>query len=170
MKRDENKSRVMPIRWLALLLTNNFAGCAAFDHQTLENEPHAVIHVVNENTSSFDYWTVARIDGLPVRFRKVFRVRPGEHEIVVRVSETISDRYTGLSAGAPLSDNRPSLNVDSSGRMTATEGSPFGEVTQMANLNVESHQVSYHTNKITVEAGWTYELDGYRLTKMQPGS
>ena len=54
--------------------------------------------------------------------------------------------------------------------MTATEGSPFGEVTQMANLNVESHQVSYHTNKITVEAGWTYELDGYRLTKMQPGS
>lgn len=169
MKRDENKSRVMPICWLALLLTINFAGCVSFDHQTLESEPHAVIHTVNENTSSFDCWTVAKIDGLPVRFRKVFRVRPGEHEIVVRVSETISDRYTGLSAGASLSDNRPNLNVDSSGRMTATEGSPFGGM-QMANLNVESHRVSYHTNKITVEAGWIYELDGYRLTKMQPGS
>ena len=167
MKRDENKSRVMPIRWLALLLTINFAGCASFDHQTLENEPHAVIHVVKENASSFDYWTVARIDGLPVRFRKVFRVRPGEHEIVVRVNETITDSYTGLSAGASLSDNRPNLNVDSSGRMTATGGSPFGGM-QMANLNVESHRVSYHTNKITVEAGWTYELDGYSLTKTQP--
>ena len=74
------------------LLTINFAGCASFDHQTLENEPHAVIHVVKENASSFDYWTVARIDGLPVHFRKVFRVRPGEHEIVVRVNETITDR------------------------------------------------------------------------------
>ena len=157
----------MPLRWFAPLVIIPFAGCASFDHQTLENEPHAVIQMVKENDASFDYWTVVKMDGLPVRFRRVFRVRPGEHEVVVRVNETITDNYAGLSAGASLSDNRPNVNLASSGQMTITGGQPFGGM-QMANLNVESHQISYHTNKITVEAGWTYELDGYGLTKTQP--
>jgi hypothetical protein len=151
---------------LALLLIFIVAGCAHFESQTLENEPHAVIHVVKVRGSSSEYGS-SKIDGLPVRFHKIFRVRPGEHEVVVCLLETATDSYTGLTAGAPLWDSRANVNMSSSGQMTVTGIQPLGGM-QMANLNMESRQVSNYTNTISVEAGWTYELDGYSLTKTQP--
>jgi hypothetical protein len=152
---------------LALLLAFAVAGCAHFENQTLENEPHAVIHLVKLRGYFSDYWAVSKIDGVPVRFHKTLRVRPGEHEVVVCLLETTPGSYTGLTAGAPLSDSRANVNMSSSGQMTVTGFQPLGGM-QMANLNVESREVSYCTNKISVEAGWTYELDGYNLTKTQP--
>ena len=152
---------------LALLLIFIVSGCAHFENQTLENEPHAVIHLVKLRGMFSDYYAVSKMDGALVRFHKTLRVRPGGHEVVVCLLETSTDSYTGLGAGVSLSDSRANVNVSSSGQTTVNGVQPFGGM-QMANLNVESREASYYTNKISVEAGWEYELDGYNLTKTQP--
>jgi hypothetical protein len=59
------------------------AGCARFQHQASEPEPHGLINVAEYSSASRDHGAVARIDGIPVRAGREYRVVPGEHRVTV---------------------------------------------------------------------------------------
>lgn len=78
-------------RLFAIGLSMLLAGCATFEHQTTEMEPHAVITVVKPWEVAVGERVVKSLDGLPVSGGKSYRVRPGGHAVVVEFTELISE-------------------------------------------------------------------------------
>jgi hypothetical protein len=155
------------IAGIAVLL----AGCAHFEQQTGELEPHGLVVVVKPTDFVGEVGLVKRFDGLAVSAGKTYRVRPGEHTVVVQFVETMIETSqpataTLFSVGTPLPEQPANVHVSESGEATVTGQQPFPGM-QMANLSIERRRVRYATNAISVQAGWRYELEGDRVTAKQ---
>ena len=147
------------------------SGCARFQHQTREAEPHAVV-VIGVGAGRHDGAIVRRIDGLPVRPGREYRMTPGQHQLTLMVFEEI-DQTTrmGVHLGAKHAGAPPgTLVVPDSGEPVLNDASPFPFRSTIRPLNVRTKGwlVSYTTNSVTVEAGCRYVLDGERTTKTRP--
>lgn len=105
-------------------------GCVRFQHQTGPSEPHGLVIVINHSDFQGDYGMVKSLDGLPVRRGRPYRVKPGEHDVIVRNVETVTWVIEGdESAGV----------------------APQAVIRQLPVLT---------TNKIRIQAGGQYELEG----------
>ena len=147
---------------MAMLL----AGCAHFEPQTSELEPHGVVAVVKPLDFAGEAGVVKKLDGLAVRAGRTYRVKPGEHTVVVRFVETVietSKPVTLFGIGTPSTEQAADVHVSESGKTTVTGERPFSGM-QPVNLSVETRRIRYTTNSISVQAGWRYELDGDRVT------
>jgi hypothetical protein len=73
----------------SLLLSGSLLGCTSFQHQTTELEPHALITVIKpwENQPG----VLKSLDGLPVSAGKTYRVRPGQHTVVMGFTELVTE-------------------------------------------------------------------------------
>ena len=72
---------------LLLGIATMAGGCASFEHQTTESEPHSVVRFVRAGDSGAPRREPSSIDGQSVRNGKDYRVRPGEHTVVFRFVE-----------------------------------------------------------------------------------
>lgn len=142
------------------------AGCATYESTVSESEPHAVIRFVRPAESSLDQRTVKKLDGLPVRLGRDYRIAPGNHEVVVRVVETGGDSYSPVTVGAASADTAATVNMSQSGQMTVSGTQPFAAM-QPVNLDIESRQLNDLPQILTIEAGWLYEFDGYENKKIR---
>jgi len=134
-----------------------------------ESAPHGVVCFVRPAEASFDQRAVEKLDGLPVRYGRQYRVIPGNHEVVVRGTEIRVNSYkpmtTRLFGNSTGASGRPAtVNVPVSGQASVSGVQPFAGQ-QMVNLNVESRERFEVTNVLRVEVGWLYEFDGYTTTK-----
>ena len=146
---------------LALLL----AGCARFEHQTNESEPHGVVVVIAAPSDFPDSPVVKKLDGLAVRAGRTYRVKPGEHEVTIRMVERGVTTYKPMSVGAGHGGEQPAtLNMSQSGRSEVTGMQP-NSGPQPVNINMEDRSVNYLKTSFSVEAGWRYELDGGNINK-----
>ncbi len=107
------------------------AGCARFTHQTSMSEPHALIRfeVVSSDLKTFD--------GLPVS-AGTYRVKPGPHELVYRVTE---------------------------GRVKIAESVSLGVVTLPPALEEQHLRSRDATNKVLIEPDWLYDVEGVEVKK-----
>ena len=142
------------------------AGCAQFQHQTAESEPHALVTIAQPENYPGPHGAVQSFDGLPVSAGKTYRVKPGTHAVVVQHVETVVQsgspvKTTLFQVGnAPMPPDQPAtVYLSQSGGMSVTGQQPFA-VMQSANLSVEDHRTRTTTRSITVKAGWQYELTG----------
>ena len=145
------------------------AGCAHFEQQTSELEPHGLVTIVKPLDFSGEAGVVKKLDGLAVRAGQTYRVKPGEHTVIVQFVETgieTSKPVTLLGVGNPPAEPTTDVHLSPSGQATVTGAQPFSGM-QMANLTVETHRIRHVTNSISVQAGWRYELDGDRVTSHQ---
>jgi hypothetical protein len=157
-------NRLLP----GLLAGFSLAGCTTYESTVSAAEPHGVVRFVRAAESSFDSRAVEKLDGLPVRRNREYRVAPGRHEMVVRVTETRVESYqpvTVFGSGAAAGNPVP-VNMSPSGQMAVTGTQPFG-AQQSVNFNVAARESSAVTNVLTVEAGWLYEFDGYGTVKVR---
>jgi hypothetical protein len=143
-----------------------FTGCATFDHQTAETEPHALITIVQpwENQAG----TLKKFDGMSVSAGKTYRVRPGKHTVVMAFKERSFETYKPTSyhlIGSGIGSERPAnLHISESGQATVSGLDPSQSM-QSVNLSYERTQIRLATNSITVEAGVRYQLQGDKLTE-----
>lgn len=145
------------------------AGCAHFEPQTSELEPHGLVTVVEPLEYAGEAGVVKRLDGLPVRAGQTYRVKPGEHTVIVKFVETVvetSKPVTLFSLGTPRTEQPVNVQVSEFGRTTVTGQQPFAGI-QPVNLSVESRRTLYLTNSLSVKAGWRYELDGDQVRTKQ---
>lgn len=148
------------------------AGCAQFQHQTSEAEPHGLVKIAPSGNAASPFGLVKKLDGLPVSAGRSYRVKPGFHDVSVETVETVVESSTRASvtlfhAGSdnmpPMSEPPVNVNLSQSGGMTVTGQQPFAGM-QPANLNVENRRATTTTHAISFKAGWYYELDGNRVT------
>lgn len=147
---------------MALLL----AGCAHFEPQTSELEPHGLVTVVKPLEYAGEAGVVKKLDGLAVRTGQTYRVRPGMHTVVVQFVDTgveTSKPVTLFGVGTAPKERAADMHVSESGKMTVTGQQPFSGM-QPATLSVETRRTRFITNSLSVQAGWRYELDGDRVT------
>jgi hypothetical protein len=147
------------------------AGCAQFQHQTGESEPHALVTVVKPGNSPGPFGEVKSLDGLPVSAGQAYRVKPGTHTVVVQFVETVtetSQRYTATLFHAgnapPLEEQPANVHLSQTGGVSVTGQQPFATM-QPANLSVEDRRTRTTTQSISVKAGWHYELKGNLVTE-----
>lgn len=135
---------------LALLAT--LVGCATFEHQTTETEPHALISVFKPRDATLLAGVLKSLDGKPVRAGQTYRLRPGQHEVVVEYKEPLSDEQ--LSEKGKLQPNEQ-----------PAWARPQSTVVPIAVVGFEVHSRRglLVTNSISVEAGGRYELFGDRI-------
>ena len=145
------------------------AGCAHFEQQTGELEPHGLVVVVKPADFVGEVGLVKRLDGLAVNAGQTYRVKPGEHTVVVQFTEAVTETSKPVSLlhiGTPQPDQVADVHVSESGKATVTGQQPLSGM-QMANLSIERRRVRYATNAISIQAGWRYELEGASVTAMQ---
>ena len=159
--------RLNVILGIGLLL----AGCAQFQHQTGEAEPHALVTIVKPGNSPGHQGMVKKLDGLPVSAGQSYRVKPGTHAVLVEFVESVvesaeSARMTLFSAGnmPPELEQPANVHLSQSGGMSVTGQQPFA-VMQPVNLSVENRRTRTTTQSISVKAGWHYELNGKLVTE-----
>ncbi|MBI3881670.1 MAG: hypothetical protein HY301_16600 [Verrucomicrobia bacterium] len=159
------KNRLVPVISLLLLA----GGCARFEHQTGELEPHAMLLVVDTSDFGGDLGVVKKLDGLPVSAGGEYRLRPGAHVAIIQFVDRFAESYKpasvtiGSKPDAATSTPPVNLDVSETGKASVSGQSPVGGGMQMVNVNVANRRIRYLTNSITVEAGWRYELDGDKL-------
>lgn len=159
-------------RLSALVLFTTLAGCATFDHQTTEAEPHALVTVVKPRDSSLQPGMLRSLDGQRVSPGKTYRLRPGGHAVVVEFTETVTETArpkTLFSLGNAPAEKPANLRIDETGRASVSGAQPFQGM-QPASLTMEVRRVRAVTNSITVQAGGHYELVGDRLAGKIPAS
>jgi len=150
---------------LALLL----AGCARFEHQTSQSEPHGLVMIVVDS-GDMDIPVVTKLDDLPVSDGRVYRVKPGEHEVTIRFVQRGYETYQPMMIGLGDAKVEPAtVTVPESGRPEAEGVKPFTTM-QPVNLNIEDRRITYVTQTIKVEAGWRYELNGRDISKVKLGA
>ena len=155
----------------SLLLSGALLGCATFDHQTTEAEPHALITVLRppENHPG----VLKSLDGLPVAAGKTYRVRPGQHAIVMGFTELVTETakpktlFSIGNQGGVTDDPPTNVRFTEGGKVTIHDQSPVPTM-QPVNLSYEYRRVRLTTNSITVQAGGRYELVGDRLDAKTP--
>lgn len=142
------------------------SGCAQFQHQTREDEPHALVNIVRVATTTPVNASIWRLDGQPVREGERYRLRPGKHQLVMEtVAREIesANPLTGTlyHAGNAQPDLQPSgnLHISESGTMTATGVNPYQPM-QSVSMSAENRTVSRQTHDFTVVAGRKYVIDG----------
>lgn len=127
---------------------------------------------------------VERLDGNRVAADREYRVKPGEHTVIIRFRDSLAESYAGLGLGSmPASQAELTLAQPSSTSQSAVPGSlqtlvpepgraPGAGTTllapgqfQLLKLNMKAERASYFTNTFIVEPGWRYELDGSVVTK-----
>lgn len=151
-------------------------GCATFEHQTAETEPHALITVVKpwENQPG----VLKSLDGLPVSAGKTYRVRPGQHTVVMGFTELVTETakpktlFSVGNLGGAADDPPTNMRITEGRQGTVQDRQPFnalpGPAMQPVNLTYEFRRVRLATNSITVQADGHYELIGDRLTPKTP--
>jgi antitoxin component YwqK of YwqJK toxin-antitoxin module len=141
-----------------------FTGCASFQHQTSETEPHALVIVTQERDVP-EQPTVIQIDGLPVRPYREYRVTPGEPEVII--SEMV--RFDKTYAQEPMisGQSNPTLTLSHSEEPDLNDTSSVmnPSFNQPLNIRLKSWVAYYTTNSIMVESGWRYVLDGMQVSK-----
>ena len=143
-------------------------GCAQFDHQTTESEPHGLIAIPARDIGpGLPY--VKKIDGLAVTPGREYRVKLGVHQFVASWASSEVNHYGGLKFGnESIPEPRPELNVSASGKTELTGAGPGPtsiQGPQMLKLNVESRRDNSLGDSVVVEAGWRYELNGYTVSR-----
>lgn len=156
----------------SLLLSGVLLGCASFQHQTADTEPHALITVVKpwENQPG----VLKSLDGLPVSAGRTYRVRPGQHTVVMGFTELVTETakpktlFSVGNLGGAADDPPANARISEGRQVTVQDRQPFnalpGSAMQPVNLTYEFRRVRLATNTITVQAGGHYELVGDRLT------
>ena len=151
-------------------------GCASFEHQTTESEPHSVVRFVRAGDSGAPRREPSSIDGLSVRNGKDYRVRPGEHTVVFRFVETAVQTWKPQGASVGTGGTRSgavetpaTLHLSGNGSASVTGAQP-GVGMQEVNLSMETRRAAYVTNSFSTETGWRYELNGWETlkTRIQP--
>ena len=147
------------------------AGCAQFQHQTAESEPHALVTIAPPANSPVPHGEVKSIDGLPVSAGQSYRVKPGSHAVAVQHVETVVESGSPVSTTLfsvgnmpPPAEQPANIQLSQSGGMSVTGQQPFA-VMQPANLSVEDRRTRNTTKTITVRAGCRYELNGDLVTE-----
>ena len=156
-------------RLFAIGLSMLLAGCATFEHQTTEMEPHAVITVVKPWEVAVGERVVKSLDGLPVSGGKSYRVRPGGHAVVVEFTELISATAkpkTVVLLGKAVSEPTADVRMSDGAPTSVTGQLPFQSM-QMANVTREARRLRSLTNSITVQAGGSYRLSGDEFTSQR---
>lgn len=162
------KAKLYPLT--AILLCALVTGCASFEHQTTELEPHALITVVRPWDSSTQPGVLKSLDGLPVSAGKTYRVRPGPHAVVVEFTELVVETAkpaTFTLFGNATPETPANVRISETGRASVS-GQQSGAGMQSVNLSMEVRRIRAVTNSISVQAGGRYELVGDRLTTKQP--
>lgn len=147
-------------------------GCARFQHQTAETEPHGLICLAEYADPQSGRGVVERVDGLPVRPGHEYRVTPGDHAVTVVFVDTVTDTYepVGFSMGSARPDPPPEVTVSQDGGVSSTgTSSPF-EAFEPMTLKVQSRRVRHADYTIRVRPGWRYELDGDSVIQRPPAS
>ncbi len=159
------------LHYLGASLGVALLGCATFNHQTTELEPHALITVVRpaENQPG----VLKSLDGLPVSAGRTYRVRPGSHAVVVGFTELVTETakprtlFSVGNLGGPTEDPPANVRFSEGNRVSVQGQQPF-QAMQPVNLAYEYRRVRLATNTSTVQAGGHYELTGDRLTPKAP--
>lgn len=150
---------------IVCLLCVCIIGCATFDHQTTEVEPHALITVVKpwENQAG----TLKSLDGVRVNAGKTYRVRPGKHTVVLAIKEMVVETSRPMNFklfGSGVGPDKPAnVHISERGQATVSGVDPSQHM-QFVNLSYERQQIRLVTNSITVQAGGRYQLQGDQLT------
>ena len=161
------------IFWTGILL----AGCAQFQHQTSETEPHGLVTIANSVGTQGPRGEVVTLDGLPVKSGQAYRVRPGGHAVQVDFIESGIESagpmtYTIYKSGnGPAISNPPAnLHLSQSGGMSITGQQPFA-VAQPVIISAEERHIRKHTYPLQVKVGRHYQLDGTSVTEgpLPPG-
>lgn len=143
-------------------------GCARFEHQTAESEPHCLVRIARASDSGGAHGAVDKFDGRSVREGKEYRVTPGVHVVIIQYTDTGLETFKPMSIGIGTSGSRPSeaaeARVSQSGRVSVSGVNPNSAM-QPVNLRIEDRRLRYATNSIKFEAEWGYELDGDNVTK-----
>lgn len=141
------------------------SGCAQFQHQTREDEPHAVVFIGRSPTSSPASGVVKSLDGQPVREGSSYRVRPGNHQIVVAyVQRTIESASPVYYGDPPTEMDQPgNLHISESGGITATGVNQYTTMQPM-NMSVESRSLRQQNRNFTVVAGRKYVIHGAMIS------
>ena len=156
------KKMLWRLSLMAILL---LAGCATFEHQTTEAEPHGTV-VIKRGPDLPDQPVVERLDGLPVVIGREYRVKPGEHQVIIRMVERGVAVYKGASVGVGQpSIPSPAIVTISESSKPALSGDQLFGGTQPVQFNIEERRFTYVTNSLTVQVGWRYELDGESVAK-----
>ena len=166
------KMRLIVILCSAALITS----CARFDHQAAHSEPHAVLNIAPPPTESdLEHRIVKLVDGLPVSTGRSYRITPGSHSVVVRVVEKTSETYRpyGIGAGtqgahAGHVPGTADVAISDTGRVTADPGHPVAGA-HLVNVSVAGRRITYLTNSIAAQPGWSYECDGYEVRQRPAG-
>jgi hypothetical protein len=143
-----------------------FSVCAQFQHQTRQDEHHALVTIVRVDATTPVNARISSLDGQPVREGGCCRVRPGKHQLVmeavVREIES-ANPLTGTlyHTGNAQPDLQPSgnLHISKSGTVTATGVNPYQGM-QSVSMSVENRTVRQQTREFTVVAGRKYVIDG----------
>lgn len=159
--------------YTSLLLSGVLLGCASFEHQTGDHEPHALITVVRPADNQPG--VLQSLDGLPVSAGKTYRVRPGSHAVVVGfielVTETAKPRtlFSIGNSGGVAEDPPANVRFSEGNRVSVQGQQPF-QAMQPVNLAYEYRRVRLTTNSITVQTGGHYQLIGDRLIPQKPAA
>jgi len=150
------------------------ASCAQFQHQTREDEPHAVVVIARSSTSAPQSGVVKSLDGQPVREGASYRIRPGSHEIVFEIVEreveTADPMTTTLfhSGNGPMEIEQPgNLHFSESGAVTASGLQPYAPM-QMVSMSVEKRSIREQTRRLEAVANRQYEINGTMITEVPP--
>lgn len=145
--------------------------CARFQHQTREDEPHAVVSIARASTPSLMNAEIKSMDGQPVREGESYRVRPGTHQLVMEIVEreietaqpvTVTLFHAGN--GPPDIQQPGNLHLSESGAMTTSGVNPF-QTMQAVSMSVEKRSVRQQTRNFVTVAGRHYEINGAMVSE-----
>jgi hypothetical protein len=164
MKTTMEPRCVLHLRWgvaagMAMLL----AGCAHFESQTSDAEPHGLVEIVKSLNYAGDVDVVKKLDGMPVRGGQTYRVKPGEHTVVVKLVETVSETMgspVGMWTPQPVMYDTASQRSTATGLQSISTREGGGVY-----LSGTRRRITYATNSISVQPGWRYALEGGRVVK-----
>jgi hypothetical protein len=142
------------------------SGCAQFQHQTREDEPHAVVLIARYPTPSPVNGVVKSLDGQPVREGASYRVRPGSHEIVVRFVEASVASGNPVYFGSPPTgmDQPGNLHISEDGRTSTTGLRPFNSM-QPLSMSVENRSRREEKRNFKAVAGRKYKIRGTTIAE-----
>jgi hypothetical protein len=145
------------------------SGCAQFQHQTREDEPHGVVFIGSSPTSSPVSGMVRSLDGQPVREGSSYRVRPGNHEIVVEFVERTIESANPVYIGSPPTemDQPGNLHISESGGISTTGVSPYQGM-QPLSMSVENRTRRQQIRNFPVAAGRKYVISGTMISEERP--
>jgi hypothetical protein len=147
-------------------------GCAQFQHQTREDEPHAIVTIVRPSTSAPQSCMAKSMDGQPVREGASYRVRPGSHEIVIEMVERDVETAGPMTATLFHSGNGPmelappgNVHFSESGAVTASGLQPYTPM-QAVTMSVEKRSIRQQTRQLEAVANRRYEINGSMITEV----